>query len=214
MQISRPFVVGLAGGIGSGKSTVSHHLEQLGAHVIDTDVIARELTDIGGVAIPAIREEFGEKIFLANGQLDRSALREIVFQDAAARQALESILHPLIFTRSQFLCGQASRKTYTLLVVPLWVENPDYHPLVQRLCAIDLPAELQFQRIKARSQLKDEIITKMIQSQAKREDRLKLADDVIDNSQNLSFLLSQLPPLHAKYTLLAGQNEHAKIRMT
>lgn len=205
MQSFMNFVVGLTGGIGSGKSAAAERFAARGVPVIDTDAISRELTGRGGAALAAIRDAFGEAVISAEGELDRAALRRIVFADPVARRRLEGILHPLIRAESEVrLCRLASAE-YAILVVPLLIESGDYRARVDRVCVVDCPEELQIARVMARSGLHRDEVMAIIAAQASRQARLAAADDVIDNSQGLAELDAQVARLHETYRALARQ---------
>ena len=193
-------VVGLTGGIGSGKSAAADEFARLGASVVDTDVIAHELTQPGGRAIPAVRRLFGDEMILPSGAMDRPRMRERVFTDPAAKKALEDLLHPLIREESRRRIDTASGP-YVVHVVPLLVESPDYRRRVHRVLVVDCPEELQVQRVRARSNLPEAQVRAIIASQASRADRLAAADDVIDNSGTLDVLREQVARLHRDYVL-------------
>jgi dephospho-CoA kinase len=196
------FVVGLTGGIGSGKSAAADEFARLGAAVVDTDEIARELTAPGGAAMPHVRSLFGEAFVAASGAMDREAMRRRVFADPAARQALERLLHPLIRAESQRRIA-AARAPYVVHVVPLLVESADYRTRVDRVLVVDAPEAAQVARVGARSGLPADEVRAIMRSQASREQRLAAADDVIDNRGDLAALRGQVAALHAKYVALA-----------
>jgi dephospho-CoA kinase len=196
------FVVGLTGGIGSGKSAAADEFERLGATVVDTDAIAHELTRSGGTAIAAVRREFGDAAIAADGAMDRDKVRALVFADAAAKQRLEAILHPLIRAESERRIAAASGP-YVVHVVPLLVESRDYRKRVQRVLVVDCPEEIQLARVQARSKLGAEQVRAIIASQVPRAERLAAADDVIDNSGTIAALRKQVAELHARYVALA-----------
>lgn len=197
-----PFVVGLTGGIGSGKSAAADEFARLGAAVVDTDVIARELTAPGGAAMPQVRALFGDAFVAPSGGMDREAMRRRVFSDPGARRALEGLLHPMIRAESERRIA-AARAPYVVHVVPLLVESPDYRSRVDRVLVVDAPEELQVRRVGARSGLAAEEVRGIIASQASRQARLAAADDIIDNAGDLAALRAQVAALHAKYVALA-----------
>lgn len=202
-----PYCVGLTGGIGSGKSTVAAHFVRLGADLIDTDAIARELTATGGAALPQLCAAFGQNILTADGALDRAAMRQRVFSNPAARQRLEAILHPRI--RELALArSQASQAPYVLFDVPLLAESPVWQAHCARILVVDCPTELQISRVMPRNGLSREEVERILASQASRTERLAIADDVIDNSSDLPHLEAQIPPLHQHY-LHAAQSRRA-----
>jgi dephospho-CoA kinase len=196
------FVVGLTGGIGSGKSAAADEFARLGAAVVDTDAIAHELTAAGGPAVPEIARIFGQD-FVREGKMDRQRMREHVFSDPAAKKALEGLLHPLIRAESSRRIAAATAP-YVVHVVPLLIESPDYRRRVDRVLVVDVPEETQVARVRSRSQLSDEQVRAIIRAQAPREARLAAADDVIDNGGTRDALLKQVAVLHQKYLQLAG----------
>jgi dephospho-CoA kinase len=196
------FVVGLTGGIGSGKSAAADEFARLGATVVDTDAIAHELTRAGGAAIPAVRSEFGDDAIGADGAMDRAKLRARVFADPAAKKRLEAILHPMIRAESERRIGAATGP-YVVHVVPLLVESRDYRKLVQRVLVVDCREEVQIARVQARSKLAADEVRAIIASQAPRAARLAAADDVIDNSGAIAALRKQVAALHERYLALA-----------
>ena len=195
-------VVGLTGGIGSGKSAAADEFGKLGATVVDTDAIAHELTKAGGAAMPQVRRLFGEDYADAQGAMDRAKMRALAFRDPGARQKLEQLLHPLIRAESQRRIA-AARGAYVIHVVPLLVESRDYRQRVSRVLVVDCPEDVQLERVRQRSRLSEEEIRRIMRSQASREDRLAAADDVIDNSGSLDALHKQVRELHARYLELA-----------
>ena len=192
------FVIGLTGGIGSGKSAAAEEFAHLGASVVDTDAIARELTERGGAALPQLERLFGAEFIAASGAMDRKKMREPASSDPAAKKALEALLHPLIREESQRRIA-AARGAYVVHVVPLLVESPDYRQRVDRVLVVDAPEETQVARVRARSQLSESEIQAILRSQASRAERLAAADDVIDNSGALDALRKQVAALHARY---------------
>jgi len=192
------FVIGLTGGIGSGKSTAAEEFARLGASVVDTDAIAHELTERGGAALAQLERLFGAEVIAASGAMDRNKMRERVFSDPAAKRALEALLHPLIREESQRRIAAASGP-YVVHVVPLLVESPDYRQRVDRVLVVDAPEQTQLARVRARSELSQSEIQAIVRSQASRAERLAAADDVIDNSGTLDALRKQVAALHARY---------------
>jgi dephospho-CoA kinase len=173
--------IGLTGGIGSGKSTVATMLAELGAHLVDTDAIARRLTLPGGAALPALAQHFGSEILTATGALDRDRLRALVFQDPAAKRALEALLHPLITAQALAEAGQARPGQPVVFDVPLLAESGHWRARVHRVLVVDCPAEVQVQRVMARSGWPEAQVRQVIASQASRAQRRALADAVILN---------------------------------
>lgn len=203
MNRGRVLVVGLTGGIGSGKSAAADEFSRLGAVVVDTDEIARRLTGRGGAAIPHIKGLFGDAFLAPDGAMDRDAMRRRVFSDPAAKQSLETLLHPMIRSESERLIGKA-RGPYVLYVVPLLIESRDYHGRVDRVLVVDAPEDVQVQRVRARSGLGEAEVRAIMSAQVSRAERLAAADDVIDNGGDRAALRTQVARLHAKYLELAG----------
>lgn len=196
--------IGLTGGIGSGKSTVAELFAARGVPVIDADAIARELVAPGQPALTDIVATFGIDMLDAQGQLDRTRLRELVFNSSKERLRLEAILHPRI--RAEMTARVAALKTpYVLLVIPLLFEAAQTD-LVDRVLVVDAPPALQQQRVLARDQLPEQQIAAILAAQLDREHRLARADDVIDNSGDRTALERQVDDLHRRYqTLAAGR---------
>ena len=196
------FSVGLTGGIGSGKSTVADLFAAQGAVVIDTDLIAHQLTAVGGAAIPVIKESFGAGLILPDGAMDRAAMRERVFADPAEKKRLEAIMIPLIRRTTREAAEQA-QGTYLLFVVPLLVESGLWQQRVSRVLTVDCPEEVQLRRVMQRNNLSEAQVRAIIASQASRAERLAAADDVIGNDGDSAALLPQVVRLHQLYLELA-----------
>ena len=193
--------VGLTGGIGSGKSTATEQFAQLGVPIIDADVIAREVVEPGTPALEQIVAAFGEKILDSKGRLDRGALRNLVFSQQEFKSQLEDIVHPRI--HAQILARLEELTTpYCIVVIPLLAESKRTYPL-DRILVIDVPAAVQLERTVARDRQPAHKIDQIIQSQASREARLQLADDIIENTGDPSELVEKVCQLHEKYTRLA-----------
>ena len=201
------FVVGLTGGIGSGKSAAADAFGKLGAAVVDTDAIAHELTSTGGVAVPEVKRQFGDAFVDAAGAMDRGKMRALVFSDPEQKRRLEALLHPLIRAESASRTAAAFAShaaPYVLLAVPLLVESSGYRERVGRVLVVDCPEALQIMRVRQRSGLPEDQIRRIIASQVQREKRLAAADDVIDNSGTISAMQQQVVRLHEKYLELAA----------
>ena len=197
----RLFRVGLTGGIGSGKSTVAERFAALGAGIIDTDLLARELTAPGTPILDRIAREFSA-VLAPDGQLDRAALRARVFADPAARTRLQAILHPPI--RALMLERAAHLPTpYAILMIPLLFETGQ-ETLVKRVLAVDCPEALQIERVGRRSGLAAPEVVRIIESQVTRTERRRRADDVINNQGEPAALEPQVLRLHQVYLALAG----------
>lgn len=198
----RRFSVGLTGGIGSGKTTVADMLAARGAAIVDTDRIAHQLTAPNGLAIPAIRAEFGDAFLAADGAMDRARMREYVFAEATAKARLEWILHPLIRVETERAAEQAQGK-YLVFAVPLLVESGTWRQRVSRILVVDCSEETQVRRVMSRSRLDESQVRAIMATQASRQQRLAAADDVIDNDGEAAALVPQVDRLDALYTSLA-----------
>jgi len=194
-------VIGLTGGLASGKSTVAERFAARGVPIIDTDVIARELVEPGQPALEKIRAAFGPDVLTAGGRLDRAWLKQLVFADTAQRLRLEAILHPLIHQNVVSRLS-ALQSAYCLIVVPLLVESAQTYPL-DRVLLVDVPEALQRQRAAARDGLNPELISAILASQASRAQHLAVADDVIVNDADLAHLDVEVARLDAFYKALA-----------
>jgi dephospho-CoA kinase len=201
MKPSSTFTLGLTGGIGSGKTTVANMFADLGAALVDTDLIAHQLSASGGGAIAAIRSQFGEDFIQPDGALDRAKMRVHVFSNAQEKAKLEAILHPLIRSGTEEAARHASGD-YLIFVVPLLVESGSWKNRVSRVLVVDCPEELQIQRVMARSGISEQQVKAIMQHQASRELRLQAADDVILNDGNVQQISGQVRSLHAKYLKL------------
>lgn len=191
-------VVGLTGGIGSGKSAAAEEFARLGAAVVDTDVIAHELTGRDGLAIPGIKKLFGEEAIGPDGAMDRKKMRDRVFAEPAAKRQLEALLHPLIREESARRIA-AARAPYVVHVVPLLIESPDYRRRVDRVLVVDAPEETQVARVRSRSGLSEDEVRAIMRTQVPRAQRLAAADDVLDNGGSRDALRTQVAALHEKY---------------
>jgi dephospho-CoA kinase len=193
--------IGVTGGLGAGKTTVSCAFARLGVPVIDTDEISRELTASNGSAIPAIRKYFGEAVF-AGGRLDRAALRARILADDDAKQQLESILHPMIRAEVERRLGHINAP-YVLIIIPLLVETRAYDNALDRILVVDCSEETQLQRALARGGWEEAEIRNMMARQASRQKRLDRADDIIDTDCDLAELSGQVAALDQKYRSLS-----------
>jgi dephospho-CoA kinase len=203
------FVVGLTGGIGSGKSTVAELFAARGVALVDTDAIAHELSGPQGAAMPAIEAAFGDAVLRADGGLDRTAMRRLVFADPLAKETLEAILHPLIRLRSDACCAAAENAPYVMLVVPLLIETASYRRRADRVLVVDCPEALQISRVTARNGLAVDAVQAIMAAQATRAERRAAADDVLHNDGGLDALRPQIEVLHQRYLQLASAKLHA-----
>ena len=194
-----PFV-GLTGGIGSGKTAVSDQLAQLGAGIVDTDLLAHQITAPNGVAIPFIQKQFGSEFVDSSGALDRVKMRTLVFANPEARKSLEAITHPLIReeTIQQTKRLIAKKVPYLVFVVPLLIESGNWASLLDYLVVVDCPEETQIERVMQRSKLPRNEVERILKAQASREERLTRADMVIENQGSLENLNSEVLKLHQK----------------
>ena len=190
-------VVGITGGIGSGKSAVTERFEKLGITVVDADLAARVVVEPGRPALAAIAERFGDSILLADGSLDRAALRKAVFADEAERKWLEQLTHPLI---GQEILDQLQSATsaYAILASPLLLETSQGN-LADLVVVVDVPEEVQLQRTMARDNNDEEQVRRIMAAQMQREQRLEKADIVIDNSRSLAELDDTVTELHKEF---------------
>ena len=195
------FVVGLTGGIASGKTAVSNAFAALDVPIIDTDMIARELVTPGQPALGEIAAQFGQAYLTEQGELNRSHLRELIFADNAARQRLEAILHPRIQQTVQQHLTQL-QTPYCIVVIPLLVETGG-RGYINRVLVVDVAESLQIERVMARDKIDAEQARQILAVQASREQRLAKADDVIDNSGSLTALQTAVLALHQRYLQLA-----------
>lgn len=199
------FVVGITGGIGSGKSAVTAHLENLGIDVVDADLAARVVVEPGQPALDAIAEHFGAHILHNDGHLDRAALRKIVFEDPQARTWLESVTHPAIRQEIESQL-QSATSPYVVLSSPLLLEAKQ-HSFVDHVVVVDVTEELQIARTTLRDSNSVELVQKIMAAQLPRTERVSRADEVIDNSGTLTDLEAQADALHRR--MLERAKKHA-----
>ena len=197
-------VVGLTGGIASGKSTATAFFRARGVPVIDADQVARDVVAPGTPGLAAVADAFGSDVLQADGTLDRRRLRAIVFADPTERHRLEAILHPLIRDEIRARRDQV-QGPYCILDVPLLIESPALRSLADRVLVIDVPVELQVARLMQRDDMTAAQCEAMLAAQATRERRLEGADDVVDNAGDMTALQRQLESMHARYLHLAGR---------
>lgn len=208
MDISK-YVVGLTGGIGSGKTTVTDIFTELGIDIVDADLVAREVVEPNTPALKAIKEHFGSSFILDDGTLNRTALRSQVFANEADITWLNNLLHPLI-RETMLKQIAACQSNYCILVAPLLIEN-GLQKLVNRVVVVDVSEQTQLSRVVARDPSSKEEVEQIIASQITRDERLKVADDIIDNeSSDRQALKSQIQKLHQKF-LQAATNFNQKI---
>lgn len=192
-----PNVVALSGGVASGKSTIASLFANLGVPIIDADIIARQIVKVGTDPFIQIVKHFSQEILLPNGELDRSQLREIIFNNEHERLWLNNLLHPLIHQETQRQIAR-QKAEYIIWVVPLLVEN-NLHNFADRVLMIDIPESLQLERLVKRDHISESLAKKMILSQASSAKRLAYADDIIDNNGDLNSLKQQVGKLHQQY---------------
>lgn len=197
-------LIGLTGGIGSGKTAVSDRFAALGVPIIDTDQLSRELVAPGEPALGEIRADFGPEILTDTGELDRPALRRRVFADPAARRRLEAILHPRI-REAMLARARSLNAPYVILVIPLLLETGQ-QDLVDRILVVDTSPEAQRARVRQRDGLEDDQIDQMLAAQIDRNTRLAAADDLIRNDADLHTLDHAVARLHAKYLALSASS--------
>lgn len=195
-------VVGLTGGIGSGKSTVTELFAKCGVPIIDADLIARDITQPNTPLLKKITEHFGPTILASDGTLNRKQLREIIFKDITQRVWLEKLLHPQIHQAILQKIHQLSAHAYCIVVIPLLIESSSY-AFLDRILVVDTPEALQIERVMARDKSQREHVEAILNAQATREHRLAHADDVIVNTGNIADLEPQIAQLHERYLALA-----------
>jgi dephospho-CoA kinase len=202
MTAAKPWVLGLTGGIGSGKSAAAERFAAHGIHMVDADQAARWVVEPGRPALKQLAEHFGAEILQADGSLDRSALRQKIFEDPQQRRWVEALLHPLI---AQEIADNLAKATspYAVFVSPLMVESGQYKR-TDRLLVIDAPVELQRARTLARDTTTAEQVEAILKAQATREQRLALANDVLLNDRDLAWLHAEVDRLHHFYLTLPG----------
>lgn len=196
------FCVGLTGGIGCGKSKATEMFAALGAAIVDTDEISRELTGAGGRAVPQLEAAFGPEYVTRDGALDRARMRALVFSDATAKRKLEAILHPLIRAESRERIARA-RAPYVIVVVPLLFETGAYDDLLNRVVVVDCDEAQQVARTMARSGLTEAEVRAIMRTQLARGERLARADDVLRNDGDIDALRSPVHALHERYLTAA-----------
>lgn len=199
---SKPWILGLTGGIGSGKSAAAQCFVELGVHLVDADNAARWVVEPGRPALAQIAEHFGASVLQGDGALNRSALRELIFKDPQQRVWLESLLHPLIREEIRQYLARAE-SAYAILVSPLLLETSQ-HQMVQRVLVIDVPESVQIERTVLRDKTNEEQVRAILKAQASREERLSRADDVIVNDRDPAWLKSEVERLHHFYLTLRG----------
>ena len=202
-RYSNQFSIGLTGGIGSGKTTVTNHFKLLGAGIIDADEVSRSITANGQPAIELLEKTFGENILSEKGVLNRDKLRQLVFSDADKKRQLEELLHPLIREKMCQLAA-SENKPYLIFSIPLLIEGKQQGAF-DRILVVDAPIDLRTKWIKQRSALDDEQIQQIINSQASTAERVKFAHDIIENNDTLDHLYAQIEQLHASYLRQAEQ---------
>jgi len=192
--------IGLTGGIGSGKTAVSDALAKLGAGVVDTDLIAHQITAPNGIAIPFIQKQFGPEYIASNGALDRVKMRSLVFGNTQARKSLEAITHPLIRSETVRQTKELLQQNspYIVFVVPLLIESGSWQQSIDYLVVVDCSEEIQIERVMHRSNLPRNEVERMLKAQASRKERLERADFVIENQGTLKELESEVIKLHQK----------------
>lgn len=206
MSITQPMVIGITGGIGSGKTAATNAFAAQGINIVDADLVSRDVVQPGQPALTAIAEHFGSDILLPDGHLDRKALREIIFREPAEKRWLEALLHPLM--RQEIISRlQRSNSAYTLLSSPLLLET-DQQTLCRRVLVIDAPEELQLSRTLARDNSNTDTIKAIMASQFSRQQRLDKADDVIVNDGDLAALHQAVQTLHNTYLELSKTDSH------
>ena len=199
------YIIGLTGGVASGKSAVAARFEALGVVVADADVAAREAVAVGSLGLVEVVEAFGPEVLAADGSLDRAAMRRRVFNDDAQRLKLEGIVHPRVRAALREACEQAPG-AYAVAAIPLLAEGGgrEAYPWLQRILVVDVPREVQLKRLLARDGIDQALAERMIEVQATREERLAIADDVIVNDGPIDALDAHVAALDRRYRALAA----------
>ena len=200
-----PWILGLTGGIGSGKSAAAQRFVELGVHLVDADQAARWVVEPGRPALASIVERFGPGVLLEDGQLNRAALRQLIFADPEQRRWVEALLHPLI-GQEIFSYLAKAESPYAVFVSPLMIESGQYQR-TDRLLVIDAPQNLQVERTLLRDQTSPEQVEAILKAQASREERLRHADDILVNDRDIAWLHSEVDRLHNYYLTLRGGRE-------
>lgn len=190
--------IGLTGGIGSGKTTVSNIFSELGVNIIDTDVIAHQICAPNGMAITSLQEHFGESYIQADGALDRTKMRHLVFTNALAKQELEHILHPLIRQEAQ-VAAQNGNGTYNMFIIPLLLESKRWLNHLDKVLVVDCEEETQISRVMKRNQFSRQEVLNIMASQLTRQERLQYADHVIQSEESFAHIRGQVEKLHQYY---------------
>ena len=199
-----PLIIGLTGGIGCGKTSVSKRFSDLGVCVIDTDQISHQMTQRGGASISEIRRDFGDSFITEEGSLDRERMRTLVFNDEPSRRRLESILHPLIQTEA-FRIAASAPPPYLIMVVPLLLETHGYRDRIDLVLTVGCDERSQIERTMKRSGLSEQEVRSIMSAQITWQDRIQQSDDLIINNGDLAHLEDQVDSLHLKYLSLSNQ---------
>jgi dephospho-CoA kinase len=197
------FIVGLTGGIGSGKTTIANEFAKLGVELVDADIVARDIVKPDTDCLKAIKVKFGEQILLADGTLDRAQLRTLIFSDIDKKQWLNNLMHPAI-SKQMLLALKQAKSAYSILVAPLLFEN-NLERFTDTTLVVDVPEQIQLSRTSQRDNVSQEQVQRIIQSQISRDDRLTKASQVIDNNQPLPIVYQKISQLHVKYIALSKQ---------
>lgn len=201
------YVIGLSGGIGSGKTVASDHFATLGIDVVDTDVIARQIVLPGKPALLALVDEFGQEILLENGELNRAELRSIAFSSNEAKAKLDAITHPAIRTETLQQIKQCN-SSYCIVVVPLLSSDSPFRTIMQRILIVTAEQEVKIERVKKRSNLSREEVLRIMATQLSDKERLTFANDVIENNASLEYVRQEVETLHKLYSALAIKQTH------
>lgn len=199
------FIIGLTGGVASGKSAVAEQFAALGVHVADADVAARDAVAIGSPGLEAVVQAFGTGVLDASGNLDRAAMRRRIFDDEAARLTLEAIIHPRVRSALRSEC-EAAPGPYAIAAIPLLAEGGGRaaYPWLDRILVVDVPVEVQIERLLQRDGIDRDLAERMVAAQASRDERLAIADDVLPNTADLSALPARIAELDGWYRALAA----------
>lgn len=202
------YVVGITGGIGSGKTTVSSLFADLGVTIIDADIASRTIVEPGQPALTEIQQCFGSEIINQDGSLNRAALRDIVFADPAQREKLEAITHPAIRRHMLAELNQCN-DPYAILVLPLLIDTGQWEMMIDRVLVVDIDEHTQLERVMQRDGLSEQQVNQIFDAQISREERLSAADDIIINNHGLEHLRQEVAHYHGIYSITATEGEEA-----
>jgi len=199
------YIIGLTGGIGSGKTVVSNHFSSLGVPIVDTDVIARLVVEPGQATLASLVDAFGESILMESGHLNRGRLRELAFANTKSKVILDTITHPAIYKETLNTISSINA-TYCLVVVPLLTQESPFLDIMRRILVVTADIETRIQRVQKRSGLERNEVERIMRTQLQDDLRLQLSDDIIENNKSLEHVYTQVEKFHANYLALANRS--------